>query len=171
MRKILFTVLGASLAALILACGAAPKVSSGGGQEQPVAAASQAAQGAKPPAGPQGFKVGEHATLTLGNGSTADLIVESVKVQGKSLVAKVTVTCKTGSVEYNQFDWTMVAGDGSKLDLGSDFNITGELHSGTLAAGQKVTGVVQFAGGQAQLHGGRVIYGGFSGDLAYWTVP
>jgi hypothetical protein len=166
MRKILFALLGAGLAALIIACGAAPKVGKGSQADGPVAATGQAEK-----AGPQGFKVGEHATLTLGSGSTADLVVESVKVQGKSLVAKVTVTCKTGSVNYNMFDWSAVAGDGTKLDLGSDVNVTSELSSGTLAAGQKVTGNVQFAGGQAQLHGARIVYGGFSGDLAYWTVP
>jgi hypothetical protein len=170
MRKILFALLGAGLAALIIACGSGgPTIGKGSDPQGPVAATGQAE---KAVTGPQGFKVGEHATLTLGSGSTADLIVESVKVQGKSIVAKVTVTCKTGSVNYNMFDWTAVAGDGTKLDLGSDIDVTNELHSGTLAAGQKVTGAVQFAGGQAQLHGARIVYsGGFSGDLAYWTVP
>lgn len=165
MRKILLTLGGVAALLLALACGGTgPTVTGGGEAAKPAATAAKAA-------GPKGFKVGQHATLTLANGSSADIVVESVKPRTTVFVATITIQCTAGSMDYNPYEWSMVDGDGLTLDSGVDINVTNELHSGTLAAGQKVTGVVQWAGAGHKLTGGRVVYGQLVGDLAYWTIP
>lgn len=166
MRNKIIAVSLAFAAVFVIACsGAKPTVTDQGGQ--PAANATANA----PAAGPKRFAVGGGASLTLVNGSTADVIVSSVKAQGKYLVASVTVTCTAGSMSYNQFDWSMLAGDGTRLDMGFAPEVKSQLSSGDLGAGQKVTGNVVFQGTAAQAKGAQVQYSVGFDTVAYWVNP
>lgn len=169
MRKIIISAAAALALATVIACSSAPgdKVTSTGQGEHPATAGAAATQNL--PAGPKKFNVGEHATLTLGNGSTADIVVTSVKVQGKSIVATISMQCTSGTVPYNQFDWSATAADGTKLDSAFDPDVKNGLSSGDLASSQKVMGTVAFEGNTAK--GVTVTYSGGFSALAYWVNP
>lgn len=155
------------MALFVMACGAAkPTITGQGGQP-----AANTSGGAGAPAGPKKFAVEQHATLTLANGSTADIVVSSVKVQGKYLVASVTIACTAGSMSYNMFDWAMIAGDGTKLDTGFSPDVKNQLSSGDLGAGQKITGNVVFQGTAAQAKGAQVQFSSGLDTVAYWVNP
>lgn len=170
MRKLIITVIAVLAVATGGACSLAKqdKVTGAGQGEHPATAGAAAT--ANLPAGPKKFDVGQHATLTLGNGSTADIVVSKVQVQGKSVVATVTIQCTSGEVAYNAFDWTATAADGTKLDVAFDVDVKNALHSGDLGSGQKVTGTLSYEGTSAK--GVTVTFmSGLSGALAYWVNP
>lgn len=148
-------------------------VACGAGQEPVVTGTGQGGRPANATgqAGPKKLTVGTTANLKLASGATADVTVGAVKVQGKYLVAPVTVACTGGTMSYNTFDWSMLAGDGTKLDRGFAPEVKNELSSGDLGTGQKVTGNVVFQGTAEQAKGAQVVYEvGFS-TVAYWVNP
>lgn len=170
MRKIIITAAAVITAALVLACGAGnsgPKFNGIDETPEAVNAQSQAAKGA--PQGPKKFAVGEHGQLTLGDGSTADVVVSSVKVQGKSVVATITIKCTAGSITYNEFDWSATDADGTKLDPAFDPSVKNGLSHGDLGAGQTVSGTSAFEGSTAK--GVSVMYAPSFSTLAYWVNP
>lgn len=162
MRKIIIVVAAALAIATGVACGAKPNVTSGSGQGQTQQPAGQQ--------GPKKFAIGEHAQITLANGATEDIVVNSFKAQGGILVANVTIQCTSGSVDYNPFDWSATAGDSTKLDIDPGFDVRNLLHSGTLAAGQKISGNLAFKGTAEQLNGASVTYTAGITTMAYWVV-
>ncbi|MGI5243262.1 DUF4352 domain-containing protein [Dactylosporangium sp. CA-139066] len=174
MRKIIAGT-AAGLSLFVIACGAAPKddtiskapAASGTGASAAGAADTQAAA----PQGPKKFAVGEVGALSLSSGSMGEVVVKSVKMQGKVIVVSVSITCKAGSIEYNPFHWSMLAGDGTKLDSGFDIDVKNQLHSGTIGAGQTVTGNIVFEGAAAQLKGAQVQFAPSFETLAYWVNP
>ncbi|MEV4134056.1 hypothetical protein AB0J72_18030 [Dactylosporangium sp. NPDC049742] len=175
MRKII-TGLAATLALFVIACGAAPKsdtVSKAPAVTGSGAPAANAAQNtaAAAPEGPKKFAVGEVGVLSMSDGSTGEVVVKSVKLQGKVIVAAVSITCKTGSMDYNTFHWSMLAGDGTKLDTGFDIGVKNQLNSGTIGAGQTVTGNLVFEGSAAQTKGAQVQFAPAFETLAYWVNP
>jgi hypothetical protein len=119
--------------------------------------------------GPKRFAVGEHARLTLSDGSTADIVVSAIKVQGRSIVATVTYQCTAGVVSYNGLDWSARAADGTELDQAFDMGVKNQLSTGELAAGQKVTGTIPFTGSSAT--GVTVTFSPTVSPLAYWVNP
>lgn len=164
MRKKIIAGVLAFAALFAIACGAKPTIT-GGGQGNPAANAGKA------PAGPQKFTVGQKANLTLANGTVAEVTVSSVKAQGKHLVVSVTVACISGAITYNLFDWSTLAGDGTKLDAGFDPDVPNQLSSGGLGAGQKVTGNIIFQGTAAQAKGAQVQFTVGLDTIAYWVNP
>ncbi|GGM27876.1 DUF4352 domain-containing protein [Dactylosporangium sucinum] len=175
MRKIV-TGLAAALALFVIACGAAPKsdtvskAPAATGSGAPVAGAAADTKAAAPE-GPKKFAVGEVGVLSMANGSTGEVVVKSVKLQGKVIVVSVSITCKAGSIDYNTFDWSMLAGDGTKLDTGFSIDVKNQLHSGTIGAGQSVTGNLVFEGTAAQMKGAQVQFSPSFDTLAYWVNP
>lgn len=175
MRKIVIG-LAATLALFVIACGAAPKsdtvskAPASTGTGAPVSGAV-ADTPAAAPEGPKKFAVGEVGDLSMSDGSTGAVVVKSVKMQGKVIVANVSITCKTGSMDYNQFHWSMLAGDGTKLDSGFDIGVKNQLHSGTIGAGQAVAGNLVFEGTAAQMKGAQVQFSPSFEALAYWVNP
>lgn len=163
----------ATIASFLIACGSTP------GKEDTVAPAAQgtgtaaAAAGGKTdaaPAGPAKFAVGAPGTLSLADGSAATVVVSTAKIQGKFIVAAVTITCTAGAVKYNEFDWTALAGDGTKLDQGFSIDVKNQLDSGDLGVGQKVTGNLVFDGTAAQLKGAQFQFSPGFKTLAYWEA-
>ncbi|MEU0559374.1 hypothetical protein [Dactylosporangium sp. NPDC006015] len=175
MRKIV-TGLAAALALFVLACGAAPKsdtiskAPAATGSGAPVADAGKDTPAAAPE-GPKKLAVGEVGVLSMSDGSTGEVVVKSVKMQGKVIVAAVSITCKTGKMDYNQFHWSMLAGDGTKLDSGFDIGVKNQLHSGDIGAGQTAAGNLVFEGTAAQLKGAQVQFAPSFETLAYWVNP
>lgn len=171
MRK-LTTALVVTLALLGIACGSAPKDEVTTGQPAGSGGATAAATKAAPAEmGPKKFAVGQVANLSMANGSTGDVVVNTVKVQGKFIVANVTITCTEGTLTYNVFDWSMIAGDGTKLDPGFAPEVKNGLSSGDLGKGQKITGNTVFQGTAAQAKGAQVQYTATFETLAYWVNP
>ena len=167
--------LAAVVAAFLLGCGATPEkkdtvtpVLNGSGT--PAAAATGSTGNA--PAGPKKLKVNEVGALSLGDGSTGEITVTSVKVQGKSIVANVTIKCTGGAMKYNMFDWKAIAGDGTTLNSGFDIGVKNQLNSGDIGPGQTVKGNLVFEGTAAQAKGAQILFDpGLSGTLAYWVAP
>jgi hypothetical protein len=176
MRKIV-TALAAALALFAIACSAAPKsdtvskTPAAAGTGAPATDAESTTTPATAPEGPKKFAVGETGVLSMSDGSTGEVAVKSVKVQGKVIVVAVSITCKTGSIEYNQFHWSMLAGDGTKLDSGFNIDVKNQLHSGDLGAGQKVAGNLVYEGTAAQIKGAQVQFAPSFDTIAYWVNP
>lgn len=175
MRKKIITAASVICALLLIGCGAASKEdtiqpAAPAGSGSGVVGAVAATTGAAAPAGPTKFKAGEVGTLALANGSTADVVVNTAKIQGAAIVVSVTITCKAGSIDYNVFDWSMLSGDGTKLDVGFEVGVKNQLSSGTIAAPQRVTGNLVFEGTKAQMAGGQVQFAPNFKIVAYWVV-
>ncbi len=124
-----------------------------------------------PPAGPMKFAVGEPAGWSDTNGSKGTVTVTAARASGKYLLITVTVTCDVGTTSYNPFDWSYLSGSGVPHEHGFAVDVKGQLHSGDIGAGQKVTGVVVFDGVEADLHGGQVQYSPGFKTIAYWVIP
>lgn len=171
MRKPTTAVL-AFIALALMACGATPKKDTitPGNAGTGAAATAAGAGTTAAPAGPKKFNVTEVGHLSLTDGSTGDVVVNSAKVQGKFIVANVTITCTAGKVSYNPFDWKAIAGDGTTLDFGFG-DVKNTLNSGDLGAGQKITGNVIWEGTAAQLKGAQFQYEQGIDTLAYWVAP
>jgi hypothetical protein len=173
LRKIVAGLAGA-LALFVMACATpkgdtvskAPAVTGSG----PTAGAP-ANTAAAAPEGPKKFAVGEVGVLSMSDGSTGEITVKSAKVQGKVIVVTVSITCKTGKTSYNPFHWSMLAGDGTKLDTGFDIGVKNQLSSGDIGAGQTVAGNLVFEGSAAQLKGAQIQYAPAFETLAYWVNP
>ena len=164
MRKAIVAI-AALMALFVIACGStSPTIKEGG--------TSSTAGGAKNvPAGPKKFALGEDAVLTLANGSTATIQVKSVAFQGGNIVASVSVQATSGAIDYNRFDWSATAGDGTSLDISIGNGVKNVFASGTLAAGQKYTGNLVYAGTAAQVKGSNWTYTNGLTTLAYWVAP
>jgi hypothetical protein len=166
-----------ALVAFLIACGGTPSkkntITSAGDSTGAVAAATGAAgKTDNVPAGPTKFKVTEVGKLTLSDGSSGDVVVNTVKMQGKVIVANVTITCTAGVMKYNALvDWSALAGDGTKLDSSFDMNVKNTLSVGELGVGQKATGNVVFEGTAAQMKGVQLQYSPNFQTLAYWVAP
>jgi hypothetical protein len=165
--------LGLLLLVAALAACQQPPAASGTGQP---AAGRAPSPSVSPSASPspvrlQGYRFGRHATVTLPSGAVADVVAESATVHGKVIVVKVTLTGKSGRVDYTPLDWSLLTGDGLNLNPGADDSVPNRLVSGVLAPGQKASGTVLFAGGRDQLHAARVLYSFSGADLAYWVAP
>ncbi|WP_432831006.1 hypothetical protein [Dactylosporangium sp. CA-092794] len=168
MRKIVIG-LAAALSLFVIAC-ATPKNDTV--SKPPAASGTNApAAPAGAPEGPKKFTVGEVGALSMSDGSTGEVTVKSVKVQGKVIVVAVSITCKTGKMDYNPFHWSMLAGDGTKLDTGFDVGVKNQLSSGDLGAGQTVTGNLVFEGTTAQTKGAQIQFAPAFETLAYWVNP
>lgn len=168
MRNKIIAVGLAAAALLAVACGAKPTVTRQDGKPAANATGNASLGEAD---GPKRFNVGETANVDRAGG-VADIVVTSIKAQsGKYLVASVTITCKSGTVSYNMFDWSMLAGDGTKLDRGFAPEVKNELASGDLGPGQKVIGNLVFQGTAAQLEGAQAMYEVGTGTVAYWVSP
>lgn len=172
MRKVLIGLFSV-LAAFLLACGgtgndttvtAAPTSSgTGGGVIGGVVATTAAA-----PAGPVQLAVGQTAQLSMADGSAATVVVSTVKVQGGFIVVSVTMTCTAGTVKYNMFDWKMLAGDGTTLDVGFSIDVKNQLQSGDLGPTNKVTGNLVYEGTSAQAKGALVQFAPGFKVIASW---
>jgi hypothetical protein len=162
------TILLSLAAVLAIGCGAAPKKENTVTPASAGASAATAATTAGAAAGPTRLNVGQAGNVTTRDG-TGTAVVSKVAVQGKSIVATVTISCTTGQMDYNPFDWAMLAGDGTSLEAAFDPEVKNLLHSGTIGAGQKVTGAVPFQGTAAQAKGAQVQLSiGFE-TSAYWV--
>lgn len=164
-NKIITAGLALAVALTATACGPSPTATGQGGRPAASATTKKAA------GAPQRFDVGQHAIMTFANGDAADVVVNSVKVQGKLLIVTVTVTCTAGSMSYNTFDWSMLAGDGTKIDREATPDVKNQLASGDLAPGQKVTGTIVFQGTAEQAKGAQVQYSVGLETSAYWVNP
>lgn len=173
MRKSTITII-AVVATFLIACGATPKNDTITPAAEGTGAAAATGAPAKTddaPAGPKKFTVGQVGALTLGDGSTGEVTVVSVKFQGKSVVANVTVKCVTGKMSYNPFDWKALAGDGTVLNSTFDMDVKNQLSSGDIGAGQQVKGNVTFEGTAAQVKGAQIQYAPSLDTIAYWVAP
>lgn len=173
-KRLIITGLAGILAVFVIACGSKPEdpktVTPAAAGSAGAVSAAAAAGGADTQAGPQKLTVGQPGNLQTRDGS-GTVTVASVKVQGKSIVAAVTITCTAGQVSYNPFDWAALAGDGTKLDVAFDVNVKNQLSSGQIGAGQKITGNLVFEGTAAQAKGAQIqLTVGFE-TAAYWVNP
>lgn len=177
-RRIIISVAASVTAALVLACG-----STGDGDTATKATAAAGASGSVvggavdngAPKGALRLKVAEHATVSFADGSTGDVVVNSIKAQGTKaqetfLVVNVTMLCTAGKISYNPFYWSMTAGDGTKLDMGIGGGVANQMHSGELSAQQKITGNLVFEGVVAQAAKAELTLSSPLGAaLAYWV--
>jgi hypothetical protein len=87
----------------------------------------------------------------------------------------LTVTVKmlpsaSGTFDFNQFDYSARAADGTTLDMAVVDNGPPELNSGTLAPGQSAKGAIMYDLGGASSHGVTVTCAPGLSTLAFWTV-
>jgi hypothetical protein len=122
------------------------------------------------PRGPRKAAVGETLQWDDAIGNSGTVAVNAVKVAGANVLITVDYLCATGSCDYNMFDWTYLDRSGTPHNQSYAGDVKGELHSGTLGAGQKVHGIVAFERGTDDTHGAQIQYSSGLETLAYFVV-
>lgn len=122
------------------------------------------------PKGPQKAAVGQVLRWGDAIGNSGTVVVSAVKVAGSNVLVTVDYVCATGSCDYNTFDWTYLDRSGTPHNQGYAEGVKGELNSGTLAAGQKVHGIVVFERGTDDTHGAQIQYAPGFQTAAYFVV-
>lgn len=122
------------------------------------------------PNGPRKAAVGQALQWDDAIGDSGTVVVSAVKVAGAAILVTIDHVCVTGSCDYNMFDWTYL--DRSGIPHGYSYveGVKGELNSGTLAAGQKVHGIVVFERGADDTHGAQIQYSSGIQTVAYFVV-
>jgi hypothetical protein len=147
---------------------AAPRV--GTATATPAALATPAADPTKAaPEGPHKFAIGETGDITMPDGSTGTVTVSNAKVVHGRVQVQIDMTCTTGTLDYNEFDWSYRDPAGVQIDQDYMADLVGQLHSGTLGAGQHVKGYLAFA--STTIHGAEITYSSGFQTSAYWAVP
>jgi hypothetical protein len=122
------------------------------------------------PKGPQKAAVGQALRWDDAIGNSGTVMISAVKVAGSNVLVTVDYVCATGSCDYNTFDWTYLDRSGTPHSQGYAEGVKGELNSGTLAAGQKVHGIVVFERGTDDPHGAQIQYAPGFDTAAYFVV-
>jgi hypothetical protein len=179
-RKALVIGPAIAVTALVLACGSGggTKVKAGAPAATGEAQATATQAASKAPVGPKGFKIGDGGTVTRDGKDIATVTLADARTakdyQGKPALV-VTVTVKalpdaTETYDFNQFDFSARAADGTTLDGAVLDDGPAELHSGDLAPGQIAKGAIIFKLAGASEHGVIITYSPGFNALAFWTV-
>lgn len=119
-----------------------------------------------------GSAVDSSLTLTVGTPQTSKKAVSQYGSAPKGTFVGLTVTydCTTGKCDYNPFDFTMRAADGTEAQASYGEGFDPQLNSGTIGAGSKAKGVITYdlmPGTYSLEYRTNLL----DGDAASWTIP